>query len=82
MATNAIETDDATLTEYLAAADNQDPSIDGAAKLMYVQNGAGDWQVDDGDGLAEDPAEYAVECSCGEEFGSWGAATAHAESEH
>ena len=72
---------DVTLTEYLSAADNTDDSIDGAAKLTHIQNGIS-WQVDDGEGLEEDPDEYRVECSCGEGIGSWGKATRHVEEEH
>ena len=78
--TNA--TMDATLTEYLSAAANFDDSIDGAARLTHIQNGTGVWQIDDGDELGEDPDEYRVECSCGEEFATWGKATRHAEEEH
>ena len=33
-------------------------------------------------GLGEDPDEYRVECSCGQEFSSWGKATRHVEEEH
>ena len=73
---------DATLTEHLSAVDNTDDSIDGAAKITHIQNGMGSWQTDDGEGLEEDPDEYRVECSCGEEFGSWGKATHHVEEEH
>lgn len=72
---------DATLTEYLTATDNTDPSIDGAARLGHIKVGHS-WQVDEGETLDEDPDEYRVECSCGETFGNWGAATAHAEEEH
>ena len=61
---------DATLTEYLSAVDNTDDSIDGAAKITHIQNGTGVWQTDDG------------ECSCVEEFGSWGKATHHVDEEH
>ena len=67
--TNA--TTDATLTESLSAADNTDDSIDGAAKITHIQNGTGVWQTDDGERLEDDPDEYRVECSCGEEFGDW-----------
>jgi hypothetical protein len=73
---------DATLTEYLSAAENTDDSIDGPAKITHIQNGTGVWQTDDGEGLEEDPDEYRVECSCGESFGSWGKATDHVEDEH
>jgi len=72
---------DAELTEYLCAIDNHDDSIDGAAKRTHIQVGIS-WQVDDGEELDEDPDEYGVECSCGEEFGSWGKATHHVETEH
>ena len=78
-------TTDAALTEYLSAVDNRnigDDSIDGAAKITHIQNGKGVWQTDDGEGLDEDPDEHHVECSCGEEFGSWGKATRHVEEEH
>ena len=71
----------ATLTEHLSAADNTDDSIDGAAKITHIQNGKGVWQIDDGERLEDDPDEYRVECSCGEEFGSWGNAIRHAEEE-
>ena len=71
----------ATLTEYLSAADNTDDSIDSAAKITHVRNGAGVWQIDDGERLEDDPDEYRVECSCGESFGSWGNAIRHAEEE-
>ena len=40
-------TTDATLTEYLSAVDNIDDSIDGAAKITHVRNGAGVWQFSD-----------------------------------
>ena len=81
---DSTETTDkhATLTEYLSAADNIDDSIDGAAKITHVRNGADVWQTDDGQELEEDPDEYSVECSCGEFFGSWGKATRHADEEH
>ena len=74
----------ATLTEYLSAVENTDESIDGAARLTHIQNGMGGWQIDHdgGEELDEDPDEYRVECSCGEEFGTWGKATRHAEEEH
>jgi hypothetical protein len=75
-------TTDATLTEYLRAFENTDDSIDGAARITYTQNGTGVWQTDDGDELGEDPDEYRVECSCGEEFESWGKATHHVADEH
>lgn len=77
------QTSTATLTEYLPAADNQDPSIEGAAALTHVQNGAGVWSVDGGEPLDADPNEYRVECEdCGEAFGSWGQAIQHADAEH
>ena len=72
----------ATLTEHLSAADNTDDSIDGAAKITHVRNGADVWRTDDGQELEDDPDEYSVECSCGESFGSWGKAIHHAEEEH
>ena len=75
------DTTGATLTEYLPAADNTDPSIEGAAQIDYVKVGPS-WDTDDGQPLDEDPDQYRVECSCGETFGNWGAATAHAEEEH
>jgi hypothetical protein len=82
MAQNNAATD-ATLTEYLAAVDNTDDSIDGPAKLTHIHNSTtGLWQVDDGEALNEDPDQYRVECSCGEEFGNWGKATRHAEKQH
>lgn len=80
MAQNDAATD-ATLTEYLAARDNTDPSIDGPARIEYVQAG-NSWQADDGEALDEDPDQYRAECSCGEEFGSWQAATTHVAEEH
>ena len=73
---------DATLTEHLSEADNTDESIDGAAKITHIRNGMGVWQVDDGEELEEDPDEAFVECSCGEEFESWGKATHHVEEDH
>jgi len=74
-------TTDAALTEYLSAAANFDDSIDGAARLTHIQTDKGVWQIDDGDGLGEDPAEYRVECSCGAEFGTWSGATRHVAEE-
>jgi len=71
---------DATLTETLPAADNTDPSIDGAARIDYV-NVSGTWQTDDGEGV-DSVDEYSVECSCGKRFCNWGAATRHAEEQH
>ena len=72
----------AALTEHLSAVDNLDDSIDGAAKRTHIQNGMGSWRVDGGEELGEDPDEYRVECSCGEEFSSWGKATHHVEEDH
>jgi len=74
-------TTDATLTEYLRGFENTDDSIDGAAKLTHRKVGIS-WQVDDGEELDEDPDEYRVECSCGEEIGSWGKAKHHVETDH
>ena len=73
---------DVTLTEYLSAARNTDDSIDGAAKITHTQNGAGVWQTDDGERLEDDPDEYCVVCSCGEEFRICGNAIYHVEEEH
>jgi len=75
-------TTDATLTEYISAADNTDESFEGAAKITHIQNGAGVWQIDGGDDLEEDPDEYRVVCSCGEDFRSCGNAIYHVEEEH
>ena len=72
---------DATLTEHLSAVDNTDDSIDGAAKITHIKVGIS-WQPDDGEELDEDPDEYYVECSCGEEIGSWGKAKHHVEEDH
>ena len=74
---------DVTLTEYLSAVDNTDDSIDGAAKITHIQI-KGVWQTDDGESLEDDPDEYCVVCSCGEEFGNWyrHKATDHVEEEH
>ena len=80
MAQNNTATD-ATLTEYLPARENGDDSIDGHARISYFQTATGVWETDDGEELDEEP-EYHVECSCGEEFGNWGAATRHAEEDH
>jgi len=81
MAQNNAATD-ATLTEHLPAAENQDDSIDGAAKITYYHNDAtGLWQTDDGEPVDE-ITRYGVACSCGETFDSWGAATQHAEEDH
>jgi len=81
--TTQIEDDEMCdeLTEYLSSVDNTDDSIAGAAKITHMQTGEGVWQPDDGEGLDDDPNEYRVECSCGEEFGSWGTATRHVEEE-
>ena len=38
---------EATLTEYLSAADNTDDSIEGAAKITHIQNGTGVWQTEE-----------------------------------
>jgi len=71
------------LTEYVSAVDNTDDSINGPAKLTSIQVGpAGVWSRDDGEPLDEDPDEYRVDCSCGETFGRWGAATAHVDESH
>ena len=75
-------TTDATLTEYLPAADNARDTIDGAAKITLAQDGRGLWVDDSGESLDEDPDEYKVECSCDKTFGNWGKATRHAEEEH
>ena len=76
-------TTDATLTEYLPAADNQDDSTNGAAKITYIYNStSGLWQADSGEALNQDPDEYRVGCSCGEEFGRWGKATRHVKEQH
>jgi len=74
------DTTGATLTEILPAADNTDPSIEGAARIDHVKVGQS-WQTDDGESIDE-PDEYAVECSCGAEFDTWQAATKHAEEQH
>lgn len=81
MARNTNATD-ATLTEYLSAVDNTDESIDGPAKITHIVDGRGLWTADEGEGLDEDPDEYRVECSCGDAFGSWGAATRHVDEAH
>jgi hypothetical protein len=72
---------DVTLTEYLSAVDNTDDSIDGAAKITHIQI-KGVWQTDDGESLEDDPDEYRVECSCGEEFRFCGNAIHHVDEEH
>jgi hypothetical protein len=71
--TNA--TTDVTLTEHLSAAATD--SIDGPAKRTLTQIDKGVWQPDDLEALDEDPDGYRVECSCGEEFGSWIEAARH-----
>ena len=72
---------DVTLTEHLSAARNTDDSIDGAAKITHRQI-KGVWQTDDGERLEDDPDEYCVVCSCGEEFRTCGLAIYHVEEEH
>ena len=74
------DTTDATLTEYLTAVET-DNSIEGPAAVDCIKVGHS-WQVDEGEMLDNDPDEYRAECSCGETFGSWGAATRHAEEGH
>jgi len=73
---------DATRTEYLAAADVEDPSVDGPAAITYYVDGRGLWTADSSEELDDDPAEYRAECSCGAEFGGWGAATHHVDEDH
>lgn len=82
MAQKASTQTDATLTEYLAAADVEDPSVDGPAAITYYVDGRGLWTADSAEELAEAPDEYRAECSCGETLGSWGAATAHVDEDH
>ena len=72
---------DVTLTEHLSAVDNTDDSIDGAAKITHRQI-KGVWQTDDVERLEDDPDEYCVVCSCGEEFRTCGNAIYHVEEEH
>ena len=71
----------ATLTEHLSAVENTYDSIDGAAKITHRQI-KGVWQTDDGERLEDDPDEYCVVCSCGEEFRICGNAIYHVEEEH
>jgi hypothetical protein len=75
-------TTDATLTEYLAAADPGHPYTEGPCKVEWEVSGLGRNSQIDVEELPKDPDEYRVECSCGETFGNWGAATRHAEGEH
>jgi hypothetical protein len=77
----ATDTTDATLTEYKRDVDPGEPEMGGPRAVSHIKVGT-TWQVDDGEMLAENPNEYSVECSCGETFGSWGAATRHAEEAH
>lgn len=81
MAQNTAATD-ATLTEYLAARDVEDPSVDGPAAITHVVDGRGLWTPDSAEDLDADPDDYRAECSCGESFDSWGAATRHVEETH
>jgi len=71
---------DATLTEYLRAVETDD-SVKGPAVVKYIPVGH-TWQVDGAKMLDDEPDEYRAECSCGETFGNWGAATRHVEEEH
>ena len=71
----------ATLTEHLSAVENTYDEIDGAAKITHRQI-KGVWQTDDGERLEDDPDEYCVVCSCGEEFRICGNAIYHVEEEH
>ena len=71
---------DATLTEYLPAGQNADPSITGAAKIENIKVG-NSWQTDEGESLHE-VTRYGVECSCGETFDTWGEATKHVDESH
>jgi len=80
MAQNTDATD-ATLTENLPAADNQDDSIEGAAEITYARDGNGVWRTDSGESVSE-ITRYGVECSCGETFDTWQKATNHAENQH
>ncbi len=66
-----------TITEYVPAAENTDESIQGDARLVQTKV-ANSWVCFEGEQL-ENVEEYRAQCSCGEEFGSWGAAKAHAE---
>lgn len=74
-------TTDATLTEYKRSIDPGEPEMDGPRAVSHIKVGT-TWQTDDGEMLGDGPDEYRVECSCGEGFGSWGAAANHAEEEH
>lgn len=74
------DTTDATLTEHLPAADNVYDEPEGAAKIDHIKVGHS-WQTDDGESVDE-VTRYGVECSCGETFDTWQAATEHAESQH
>jgi hypothetical protein len=71
----------ATLTEYKRDFDPGEPEMDGPRAVSHVKVGT-TWQTDEGEMLDENPEDYHVECSCGEEFSSWGQATNHAENEH
>jgi hypothetical protein len=74
---------DARLTEFVAAAENHDDSIQGPAKLTSIQAGPTDrWVRDEGEALEAPPDEYRVECSCGKTCRSWQDATAHVEEVH
>ena len=79
MAQNNANTD-ATLTEHLRDRDNQNHNE--PAKVMYYKKNAHSWEVGDYEVLDEDPSKYRVVCSCGEEFGNWGVATAHVDEKH
>ena len=74
-----IETTDATLTEYLTAAET-DTSIDGPAAVDYIKVGHS-WRGDAGEMLDDDPAEDRAGGPCGETFGSRGAADRHPREE-
>ena len=80
-ALRSMEHMDVTLTEHLSAVENTDDSIDGAAKITHRQI-KGVWQTDDVERLEDDPDEYCVVCSCGEEFRTCGNAIYHVEEEH
>lgn len=72
----------ATLTEYKRDFDPGEPEMDGPRAVSHIKVGTS-WQTDDGKMLDENPDEYRVECEeCGGEFGNWGAAENHAETEH
>lgn len=66
-----------TLTEHLRAHEYE-YEADGPVAVTYIKVG-NTWQEDTLEELDEDPAEYRCECSCGESFDSWGAATDHVE---